>query len=194
MSNTAIKKICVSRFNFYYYTDGTLQSLFNFIQSKNKNIYFTEKPLLQYQNNKMSDMQLLKDPRISPMTEILEAELGNEVFELYASLIKMITGPGIDLNPEWNYYKDGKAWLCKVSYRKKTVFWLSAWENHLKASFYFTEKTRWGVFELPLHDEIKRDFNGAKPFGKLIPMTLRINNVGQLDDVREIIKYKKMLN
>ena len=41
---------------------------------------------------------------------------------------------------EWRYYNDGKAWLCKVVNKKKTVFWLSIWEHYFKTSFYFTEK------------------------------------------------------
>lgn len=123
----------------------------------------------------MSDIQLLKDPGISPMPGALEGELGKEVFALYTSLQEVISSPEMELNAEWNYYTDGKAWLCKVAYKKKTIFWLSAWENHLKASLYFTEKTREGVFKLHLQDEIKRDFNQAKPIGKLIPLTLRID-------------------
>ncbi|PKP08994.1 MAG: hypothetical protein CVU09_13085 [Bacteroidetes bacterium HGW-Bacteroidetes-4] len=37
---------------------------------------------------------------------------------------------------QWRYYNDGKAWLCKVSYKKKTVFWLSVWEAYFKVAFY----------------------------------------------------------
>jgi hypothetical protein len=140
-----------------------------------------------------ADVQLLRDPAIFPTQEVLETALGKDVFAVYAHLYDMTTGPGIELNPEWNYYKDGKAWLYKVGNGKKTVFWLSVWEKHIKVSFYFTEKTRMGIFELPISEEIKRDFNESRPIGKLIPLSLSIETPGQLEDLKEVIQYKKGL-
>ncbi len=141
----------------------------------------------------MPEIQLLRDPEIIPTGEVLENALGKEVYAVYAELIKTITGTEFELAPEWNYYKDGKAWLCKVVYKKKTVFWLSAWENHLKTSFYFTEKTRAGIFDLPIDEKIKQDFDETKVVGKLNPLTLCIDSPEKLEDLKEIIKYKKGL-
>ena len=123
----------------------------------------------------------------------MENALGKKVFAVYEKLIKAITSAEFELAPEWNYYKDGKAWLCKVIYKKKTVFWLSAWENHIKTSFYFTEKTRTGIFELAIDEKIKQDFDQSKAVGKFSPLVLCIDAPGQLKDLKEIIRYKKAL-
>ena len=106
----------------------------------------------------MNEIQLLRDAAITPTMDVLENITGKEIFSIYKKLHTTITGPEFELNPEWNYYNDGKAWLCKVSYRKKTVFWLSVWDTGIKTSFYFTEKTRQGVLELAISDEIKTAF------------------------------------
>lgn len=141
----------------------------------------------------MAEILLLRESGTIPTEEVLENALGKKVFAVYEELIKTITGAEFELAPEWNYYKDGKAWLCKVIYRKKTVFWLSAWENHIKTSFYFTEKTRAGIFDLTVDEKIKQDFIETKAVGKLNPLILCIDTPEQLEDLKEIIRYKKGL-
>jgi len=142
--------------------------------------------------NLMTENILLRDSEINPTNEILESALGKDIFQVYEELIKIITD--VELKPEWNYYKDGKAWLCKVSYKKKTVFWLSIWENHIKTGFYFTEKTRLGISGLKINDKIIQNFEEAKTVGKLFPLVLNIDKERQLEDLKEIIKYKKSVN
>ena len=141
----------------------------------------------------MNEIQLLRDAAITPTMDVLENITGKEIFSIYKKLHTTITGPEFELNPEWNYYNDGKAWLCKVSYRKKTVFWLSVWNTGIKTSFYFTEKTRQGVLELAISDEIKQRFTKATLIGKLIPLSMTILNEEHLSDLRKIIHYKKTL-
>ena len=64
---------------------------------------------------------------------------------------------------DWKYYKDSKAWLCKVSYKKKTVFWLSVWEGFFKTSFFFLERHMEGITAL---DVDKNGFTIEKEWGK----------------------------
>ena len=141
----------------------------------------------------MNETQLLRDAGITPTMYVLENTTEKEIFSIYKKLYETINGSEFELNPEWNYYNDGKAWLCKVSYRKKTVFWLSVWDTGIKTSFYFTEKTRQGVLELAISDEIKQRFSNATLIGKLIPLSMTILNEEHLSDLRKIIHYKKAL-
>jgi len=141
----------------------------------------------------MDDIQLLRDAEITPTMDVLENIVGKDIFSVYEKIYKTITSSEFELNPEWNFYKDGKAWLCKVSYKKKTVFWLSVWDTGIKTGFYFTEKTRSGVLNLAINDEIKQRFESVKLIGKLIPLTLVVENEAQLDDLKKLIVYKKAL-
>lgn len=53
----------------------------------------------------------LRDGDILPTQEVLEAVLGSSYpafEELNALLIAM------EIRPEWNYYRDGKAWLLSL--------------------------------------------------------------------------------
>ena len=142
----------------------------------------------------MTETILLRDSETYPTDEVLEMALGKDIFPVYEELIKIITGVEYDLKPEWNFYKDGKSWLCKVTSKKKTVFWLSVWENHFKTGFYFNGNTRSGIFSLKINQEIIQHFEEAKTVGKLFPLVLEIDNKNQLEDLKELIKYKKSVN
>jgi hypothetical protein len=135
---------------------------------------------------------LLRDQEILPTDRVLEKVLVDS-YSVFKELMEIITDTKYGLIPQWNYYKDGKAWFCKVSYKKKTVFWLSVWDKFFKTAFYFTEKTRSGIDKLEIDESIKEDFNLSKPIGKLIPLVIYTRKKDQINDILRIIVYKKNL-
>jgi hypothetical protein len=138
------------------------------------------------------ETQLLREQNISPTGKVLEKALG-ESYPAFIELMEIIKGNKFGLVPEWKYYNDGKAWLCKVSYKKKTVFWLSVWEKFFKTGFYFTEKNCNGIFTLDIEDKIKKDFKQRKPIGKLLPLAISVTGKEQIEYLLKIIEYKKGL-
>lgn len=137
-------------------------------------------------------IQLLRDEEIIPTETVLEEALGKDVFAVYTKLNEIIRTE-FQIEPEWRYYKDGKSWLYKAVYKKKTIFWLSIWGKFIKISLLFTEKTRGGIYDLEISNEIKESFKNAHAIGKLIPLLLDIDKEQQLADLIQIIKYKKTL-
>jgi hypothetical protein len=133
---------------------------------------------------------MLTEPAISPTPEVLKAALGNS-YIAYEKLMETVTSNA--LQPQWNYYKDGKAWLCKIQRKKKTVFWLSVWENCFKTTFYFTAKSSKGINALEIDDKIKIDFAGHKSIGKLLPLIFTIHTKQQLTDLLKVIDFKTSL-
>ena len=138
----------------------------------------------------MSDeIQLLRVKDVYPNASVLTEALGTEVFEVYEALMTMSDELGFC--PEWRYYNDGKAWLCKVTYKKKTIFWLSIWNKCIKTSFYFTLRTAPGVLELDLPMEMSESFRNARPIGKLIPFVYNITTIEDLVVFRKVAAYKQ---
>jgi hypothetical protein len=135
---------------------------------------------------------LLRDPDTYPTREVLENTLGN-CYSVFDDMNILIKEPQYGLVPEWNYYKDGKAWLCKVCYKKKTIFWLSVWEHSFRITFYFTDKNYRGIETLDIDQEIKQNFINAKPLGKFMPLTIIVTRQEQLSDLLKIVEYKKSL-
>lgn len=138
-----------------------------------------------------SSPQLLSNPEQIPDETFLQLTLPNSLFDLYKTLFSLLKDAG--LQAEWHYYNDGKAWLCKVCLKKKTMVWISLWEYHFKAGFYFTEKHSEGLLTLDIDEEIKKAFASAKPIGKLIPVLLILEKAGQLYDFEKILRYKMTL-
>lgn len=138
------------------------------------------------------DRPLLNDPTVPPSPEVLQNALGVS-YPVYEKAMAAITGDSFGLVPEWRYYNDGKAWLCKAVFKKKTIFWLSIWDGFFKAGFYFLERHCPGIHELEIDDTIKQELNKAQPFGTLYPVGLTISKPEQINDLLALIQYKKGL-
>jgi hypothetical protein len=132
---------------------------------------------------------LLTDPEIEPTDIVLEQEFA-ALFPVLKGFMDNMKSDEYKLSPEWKYYKDGKAWLCKLCQKKKTVVWLSLWSGSFKLAFYFTEKTGAGIRELNIKDSLKKSYATNKPSGRLKPLVFDINNDAQLTDVYTVIKFK----
>ena len=135
--------------------------------------------------------QLLSDPAQEPGAKLFREILSEQLSQTYEELLKIFSEMG--LSHEWRYYNDGKAWLCKITHKKKTVAWLSLWKNTIKTGFYFTEKTGAGIKSLDIDNKIKSSFSQNKSIGKLIPLTLEIDRKDKLEDFRKIAGYKMAL-
>ena len=135
---------------------------------------------------------LLKDPDAYPSDEILRSVL-KDSYPAYEETMKQITGAGYGLEPQWNYYKDGKAWLCKVGFKKKTVFWLSVWDGYFKTGFYFVARHCPGIDNLDIDNSIKEEFKTKKPIGTMFPLAIEMRRKEQVKDLLAVIEYKKSL-
>jgi hypothetical protein len=143
-------------------------------------------------NNAIMETPQLREKEVFPTKEILEKALG-ESYTALNDLFETISTEKYALVPDWRFYKDGKSWLCNVSYKKKTICWISVWTDFFKVACYFTEKTGIGIQDLNIETKIKNDFRQSKHIGKLIPLVVNVKSNEQLNDVLKIIAYKKKI-
>ena len=136
------------------------------------------------------DQIMLTDPEVSPTAELLEKILAGS-YPAYEAMMASVTAPECGLEAQWRYYKDGKAWLCKMVFKKKTVFWLSVWDGFFKTGFYFVERHLRGIMDLDIDPQIKEALSKAKPFGTMYPVTMEMRNKEQIGDLLILIGYKK---
>ena len=122
---------------------------------------------------KSTKEQLLRNPDIEPSSGVIAKALG-EANNAYIKFINELTSH--DINLEWRYYNDGKAWLAKGLFKwtgvrggqnEKTVFWLSIWDGFFKVIIYVPEKARVDVLSLPLDNEVKQMIATSQQMGKL---------------------------
>ena len=86
-----------------------------------------------------------------------------------------------------------KAWFCKIQYKKKTILWLTIWDNYFKLSLYFTEKSDQDIKELEISEEIKNQYVEIKRIGKIKPIVIDVKNTESLRDAYTLITYKKII-
>jgi hypothetical protein len=135
-------------------------------------------------------MQLLLNEKIEPSDEV-PASLLAEVYPIYAEFISAITGDKSGLDPQWKYYKDGHAWLCKIVYKKKTVSWLSIWDGFFKVTIYFSKKNVQEIDKLQIKKKLIKAFHETVSTKKYPHFTFEISRMEQFKDLLTIMDYKK---
>ena len=133
------------------------------------------------------EVQLLREQDIFPTKEVLKHTLGR-VYEVLEALETEVTDGKFALTLDWNYYRDGKSWLCKVCNKKKTVFWLSVWEGCFKTSFFFLGRHLEDIAALGIDDTC---YHIEKEWGKMIPVIFTVNDKKQIPDLMKMIEFKR---
>lgn len=120
-----------------------------------------------------STEQMLRNPDIAPSSDVIAKALG-EANNAYIKFINEIASHDIQI--DWRYYNDGKAWLAKGLFKwrgvrggqnETIIFWLSIWDGFFKVTIYIPEKARAEVLSLPLDSEVKLMISDSQQMGKL---------------------------
>lgn len=129
----------------------------------------------------------LRDENIYPDEIVLNRILGQS-YEAYKDLIELFKKH--DLSYEWRYYKDGKAWLCKVQKKKKTIVWMSAWNGFMQATIYFPLKLLEQVLALEINEMLKDKIINTRNVGKSKPCIFEVKSNEVLIDFEKVMKFK----
>lgn len=135
---------------------------------------------------------LLRDPSVKPTDEVLAQALGKS-FAAYEAMRETVANPPYGLELSWRYYNDGKAWLCKACFKKKTVFWMSAWPGFFKITIFFMERYRKGILDLDISQSLKDQFIRNDRAAKYFFLTFEMKTKKQIKDLLKGIEYKKSL-
>ena len=129
----------------------------------------------------------LRDESVYPDEDVLKSVLGKS-YPAYAELLRLYDENGMTW--EWRYYKDGKAWLCKVQKKKKTIVWMSAWRGYIKTAVYVPVRLMDQVYALNISEETRENIKAEKNVGKSKPCIFDIRNTGTLKDLDAVIQFK----
>lgn len=133
---------------------------------------------------------VLKDPAIYPSEEVLK-EVLDASYPVYLELLELCKN--YQLNLEWRYYNDGKAWLAKISLKKKTMIWMSAWTGFLKATIYIQEKYCDQLYQLNLTDDRIQFIQNTKNVGKSKPCMFDLKSPEILKELETVLIFKMSL-
>ncbi len=145
--------------------------------------------------------QLLRNPEIEPSGDVIAKALG-ESNDSYKKFVNELASHDIQL--EWRYYTDGKAWLAKGLFKwtgarggknEKTVFWLSIWDGFFKVTIYVPEKARADALRLPLENKVKQAIADSPQMGKLkyFPIVFELYSDEMLQTVFLLADFRKSI-
>ena len=129
----------------------------------------------------------LRDESIYPDKSVLMAVLG-ESLKAYEELLSLFKKNNLDY--EWRYYKDGKAWLCKVQKKKKTIVWMSVWKGFVQAAIYLPLRLQDEILDLDINDDLKTKISETKNVGKSKPCIFEIRDKSLLSDFEKVMLFK----
>lgn len=129
----------------------------------------------------------LTDPAVYPDDERLKGVLGNS-FDAYRELLDLYSKN--EMQWAWRYYRDGKAWLCKVQKKTRTLVWMSAWKGYMQAAVYIPLRLLDEVYALPLEAETKARIEKTRDVGRSKPCIFEIRSTDILKDLDLLIQFK----
>ena len=149
----------------------------------------------------MNELQLLRDPDISPTSEVVATGLG-DANSAYVKFLSKLENHDIQI--DWRYYNDGKSWLGKGQYRWSTIrgtpkettaFWFSVWSGFFKVTIFVPEKARAEAMSLPLGCEMKKMIENAKQMGKLkfFPLVFDLRSDELFEEILILADFRKAL-
>ena len=103
----------------------------------------------------------LNDPAVFPDDSVLQRCLG-QANSSWDELIRFLEAHHPDFSGEWRYYTDGKSWLYKLTKKKKTICWISVYEQKFKTTFYFPDRATEMIVNSALAKEYMDQFIDGK--------------------------------
>jgi hypothetical protein len=135
---------------------------------------------------------MFSDKEVKP-TESLIFSIIKEKEDLWHALMNHLQENYPGSSGDWHYYNDGKQWLFKEVQKKKTLFWLSLFEETFRITFYFGDKAQPLIDNSELPDPIKNEFRNGKKYGSIRAVTVIINDESDILNVQRLLAIKNKM-
>jgi hypothetical protein len=142
----------------------------------------------------MSEKEIINfsDRNVIPTDEYVFSLLGARK-ELWQKVIKAALENYPGAAGGWNYYNDGKQWLYKMVFKKKTLFWARVEDDSFRITFYFGDKAEPLIAASDLPLSMKEGFKTAKKYGAIRPISFIVNEHSDVEIVIKLMEIKNKL-
>ena len=132
---------------------------------------------------------LLSDKETIPTDDLIFSLIGDKK-NLWKSIMEHMKEQYPESGGQWKYYNDGKRWLFKMIWKKKTVFWISLIKNTFRITFWFPDRAQQAIESSELPMSLKKEFTNAKKYGSTRGLTLIINDLSDVENVRVLVAIR----
>ena len=134
----------------------------------------------------------LNDKDEFPDDKVLGRYLG-KMKDTWDSFIAFLNDSYPSFSGQWRYYRDGKSWLHRITKKKKTICWVSVYDNSFKTTFYFPDRAEESIKASKLKREYVDQFAHGKKYGKIRGVTVVIKKPADLNATKTLIEIKERL-
>jgi hypothetical protein len=135
---------------------------------------------------------LLTDKLIYPTDDYLFSIIGDKKV-LWQTIMDHMAVNYKDSTGGWNFYNDGKRWLFKMVHKKKTIFWAAVLTDSFRVTFYFGNKAESVIDGSDLPQPLKDGFRTAQRYGLIRPVSIKILNKTDVENVLKLVAIKHKL-
>ena len=135
-------------------------------------------------------MNALRDSAIEPNDAVLAEALAT-AHQAYGAFIAALGAPPLELGADWRYYRDVRAWLCRIVAEKRTVSWLSVWPGYFKVTTYFGPKQAEAAHRLAVDAALLAAFEASGEGRKNRYFMIDVADAAQLPDLYRILRFKR---
>jgi hypothetical protein len=135
---------------------------------------------------------LLTNSEIFPSDEFIFSLIGEKQI-IWKELMHYMSENYKESSGQWNYYNDGKRWLFKMVYKKKTIFWIGILDETFRVTFWFSDKAEPLIAESNLPEFVKEQFRLSKKVGSIRAVTVKINIEADIENVKKLILIKRKI-
>jgi hypothetical protein len=135
---------------------------------------------------------MFSNPEIRPSDDLIFSIIGERKAH-WLSIMEHLRQNYPESAGEWNYYKDGKRWLFKMTHKKKTIFWAGIFEDTFRITFYFGNKAELILEASDLPQIIKDGFKTAQKYGSIRPISIKVLEHSDVNTVLQLIAIKSKL-
>lgn len=132
---------------------------------------------------------MLSDKSVIPSEEQIFSFIGENKVHWH-NIMSHVFENYKDSSGSWNYYNDGKQWLFKQVQKKKTIFWAAILADTFRITFYFSDKALPIIENSDLPCKIKEDFITAKKYGSIRPVSIKVYDNPDVENVLKLIAIK----
>jgi hypothetical protein len=132
---------------------------------------------------------VLSDKNVIPDDNLIFSHIGDRKKQ-WQNIMNYVSANYKESSGNWNYYNDGKQWLFKMVQKKKTLFWAAILEGTFRITFYFGDKAEPIILNSDLPESVKEGFKTGKRYGKIRPISFKIEEVHDIQTIYKIIDIK----
>ena len=132
---------------------------------------------------------VLRDSDEYPSDEVLQRHLGRAMAS-WRALVAYVDEHDPALSGEWRYYKDGKSWLYKATYKKLTLCWAAVFRGKYKTTCYFPDRAESLITASKLPKTYIDQYLNGHRYGKTRGITVEVRKLADLKATKECMAIR----